>query len=160
MIVSRFCGDRSGQSAITLMDDLRERSDNRVQLTTDGHKAYLEAVEGAFDGDVDYTMLVRLYGETAERKGRYSPADFIGARKENFEGDPDVKHVSTSYVEWQKLTMRMTRRRFTRLTSAFSMKLDNQIHALALYLVHYNFCRIHKTLRLTPALAAGVTDRL
>jgi IS1 family transposase len=160
MIVSWFCGDRSGQSAITLMDDLRERLANRVQLTTDGHKAYLEAVEGAFGGDVDYAMLVKLYGETAGPKGRYSPADCIGARKEKVEGNPDLKHVSTSYVERQNLTMRMSMRRFTRLTNAFSKKLDNHMHALALYFVHYNFCRIHKTLRVTPAMAAGVTDRL
>jgi IS1 family transposase len=160
MIVSWFCGDRSGQSAITLMDDLRERLANRVQLTTDGHKAYLEAVEGAFGGDVDYAMLVKLYGETAGPKGRYSPAECIGARKEKIEGKPDLKHVSTSYVERQNLTMRMSMRRFTRLTNAFSKKLDNHMHALALYFVHYNFCRIHKTLRVTPAMAAGVTDRL
>ncbi len=160
MIVSWFCGDRSSQSAITLMDDLRDRLANRVQLTTDGHKAYLEAVEGAFGGDVDYAMLVKLYGETAGPKGRYSPADCIGARKEKVEGKPDLKHVSTSYVERQNLTMRMSMRRFTRLTNAFSKKLDNHMHALALYFVHYNFCRIHKTLRITPAMAAGVTDRL
>ncbi|MFY7761195.1 IS1 family transposase [Aquidulcibacter sp.] len=160
MIVSWFCGDRSSQSAITLMDDLRDRLANRVQLTTDGHKAYLEAVEGAFGGDVDYAMLVKLYGETAGPKGRYSPADCIGARKEKIEGNPDIEHVSTSYVERQNLTMRMSMRRFTRLTNAFSKKLDNHMHALALYFVHYNFCHIHKTLRVTPAMAAGVTDRL
>ena len=160
MIVSWFCGDRSSQSAINLMDDLRDRLANRVQLTTDGHKAYLEAVDGAFGGDVDYAMPVKLYGETAGPKGRYSPADCIGARKEKIEGNPDIKHVSTSYVERQNLTMRMSMRRFTRLTNAFSKKLDNHMHALALYFVHYNFCRIHKTLRVTPAMAAGVTDRL
>lgn len=160
LIVSWFCGDRSGQSAITLMDDLRERLSNRVQLTTDGHRAYLEAVEGAFGADVDYAQLIKLYGATPGPAGRYSPAECVGIRKEPREGNPDPKHVSTSYVERQNLTMRMSMRRFTRLTNAFSKKLDNHMHALALYFVHYNFCRIHKSLRRSPAMAAGVSDRL
>jgi len=160
LIVSYFVGDRSGQSAMVLMDDLRERIVNRVQLTTDGHKAYLEAVEGAFGGDVDYAQLHKIYGTTPGAPGRYSPADCVGIQKRRVEGNPDPKHVSTSYVERQNLTMRMSMRRFTRLTNAFSKKLDNHIHALALYFVHYNFCRIHKTLRVSPAMAAGVTDRL
>jgi hypothetical protein len=117
-------------------------------------------VEGAFGGDVDYAQLVKLYGPTVTPPGRYSPAECIGAKKVRVEGNPDVKHVSTSYVERQNLTMRMSMRRFTRLTNAFSKKLDNHIHALALYFVFYNFCRIHKTLKVTPAMAAGVTDRL
>ena len=161
LIVSYFVGDRSGQSAIALMDDLCGRLANRVQLTTDGHKAYLEAVEGAFGGDVDYAQLIKLYGDVPDaHKGRYSPADCTGIKKNWVEGNPDLKHVSTSYVERQNLTMRMSMRRFTRLTNAFSKKLDNHIHALALYFMFYNFTRIHKSLKVSPAMAAGVTDRL
>jgi IS1 family transposase len=161
LIVAYYVGDRSGQSAIALMDDLRDRLANRVQLTTDGHKAYLEAVEGAFGGDVDYAQLVKLYGNSPESfKGCYSPAECIGARKERVEGNPDIKHVSTSHVERQNLTMRMSMRRFTRLTNAFSKKLDNHIYALALYFTFYNFIRIHKSLKVTPAMAAGVTNKL
>ena len=163
LIVSYFVGDRSGQSAIALMDDLRSRLSNRVQLTTDGHRAYLEAVEGAFGADVDYAQLVKMYGAVGGSKSaevRYSPAECTGIKKVRVEGNPDVKHVSTSYVERQNLTMRMSMRRFTRLTNAFSKKLDNHIHALALYFVFYNFTRIHKTLRVSPAMAAGITDRL
>ena len=160
LIVSYYVGDRSGESAMTLMDDLRARLANRVQLTTDGHKAYLEAVEGAFGADVDFAQLVKLYGPTITAPGRYSPAVCIGARKQRVEGNPDIAYVSTSYVERQNLTMRMSMRRFTRLTNAFSKKLDNHIHALALDFAFYNFCRIHKTLRMSPAMAAGITDTL
>lgn len=160
LIVSYFVGDRSGESAITFMDDLRSRLANRVQLTTDKHNAYLEAVEGAFGGDVDYAQLVKLYGASSAPAGRYSPAECIGIRKKRIEGNPDVGHVSTSYVERQNLTMRMSMRRFTRLTNGFSKKVENHIHALALYFAFYNFTRIHKTLKVTPAMAAGVTDRL
>ena len=160
LIVSYFVGDRSGESAMNLMDDLRVRLANRVQLTTDGHKAYVEAVEGAFGSDVDYAQLVKLYGPTISAPGRYSPAECIGARKERVMGSPAIEHVSTSHVERQNLTMRMSMRRFTRLTNAFSKKFDNHVHALALYFAFYNFCRIHKTLRMSPAMAAGVTDQL
>lgn len=160
LIVSFYVGDRSGESAMCLMDDLQARLANRVQLTTDGHKAYLEAVEGTFGGDVDFAQLVKLYGPSITAPGRYSPAECIGARKHRVEGNPDIAHVSTSYVERQNLTMRMSMRRFTRLTNGFSKKLDNHIHALALYFVFYNFVRIHKTLRMSPAMAAGITDRL
>jgi IS1 family transposase len=160
LIVSYYVGDRSGESAMVLMDDLQARLANRVQLTTDGHKAYLEAVEGAFGGDVDFAQLVKLYGPTITAPGRYSPAECTGIKKIRREGNPDIAHVSTSYVERQNLTMRMSMRRFTRLTNAFSKKLDNHIHALALYFVFYNFTRIHKTLRVSPAMAAGITDRL
>jgi IS1 family transposase len=160
LIVSYHVGDRSGESAMVLMDDLRGRLSNRVQLTTDGHKAYLEAVESAFGGDVDFAQLVKLYGPTITAPGRYSPAECTGIKKIRREGNPDIAHVSTSYVERQNLTMRMSMRRFTRLTNAFSKKLDNHIHALALYFVFYNFTRIHKTLRMSPAMAAGITDRL
>jgi len=160
LIVSYFVGDRSGESAMVLMDDLQARLANRVQLTTDGHKAYLEAVEGAFGSDVDFAQLVKLYGPTITAPGRYSPAECTGIKKIRREGNPDIAHVSTSYVERQNLTMRMSMRRFTRLTNAFSKKLDNHLHALALYFVFYNFTRIHKTLRMSPAMAAGITDRL
>ena len=160
LIVSYHFGDRSGESAMVLMDDLRARLANRVQLTTDGHKAYLEAVEGAFGCDVDFAQLVKMYRPTITAPGRYSPAECTGIKKIAREGNPDIRHVSTSYVERQNLTMRMSMRRFTRLTKAFSKKLENHIHALALYFVFYNFTRIHKTLRTSPAMAAGVTDRL
>jgi len=160
LMVSYFVGDRGGESAMILMDDLRARLSNRVQLTTDGHKAYLEAVEGAFGADVDYAQLVKLYGPTITAPGRYSPAECIGAKKVRREGNPDIAHVSTSHVERMNLSIRMQNRRFTRLTNGFSKKLDNHIHALALYFAFYNFCRIHKTLRVTPAMAAGITDRL
>lgn len=161
LIVSFLVGGRDGEYAMEFMDDLRSRLTNRVQLTTDGHKAYLEAVEGAFGADVDYAQLVKLYGAAPEGpQRRYSPAECIGARKRRVEGNPDIAHVSTSHAERQNLTMRMSMRRFTRLTNAFSKKLDNHIHALALYFVHYNFCRIHKTLKTSPAMAAGIADTL
>ena len=160
LIVSYFVGDRSGDSAIELMDDLRDRLANRVQITTDGHRAYVEAVEGAFGGDVDYAQLVKLYGPTITAPGRYSPAECTGIKKIRREGNPDISHVSTSFVERQNLTMRMSMRRFTRLTNGFSKKLENHVHALALYFAFYNFCRIHKTLRMSPAMAAGITDTL
>ena len=160
LIVSFYVGDRSGASAIELMDDLRDRLANRVQLTTDGHRAYLDAVEDAFGADVDYAQLVKLYGPTISAPGRYSPAECIGAIKHRVEGNPDIAHVSTSYVERQNLNMRMGMRRFTRLTNAFSKKLENHIHALALYFAFYNFVRIHKSLRMSPAMAAGITERL
>lgn len=143
------------------MDDLRSRLANRVQLTSDGHKAYLEAVEGAFGADVDYAQLVKLYGATSESaKGRYRPAECIGAHKQPIEGNPDPKHISTSYAERQNLNVRMHTRRFTRLTNAFSKKVENHAHSVALFAMYYNFVRIHKTLRTTPAMAAKVTERL
>ena len=163
MILAYEIGDRSGETAIEFMDDLCARLANRVQLTTDGHKAYLEAVEGAFGGDVDYAQLIKLYGESVEGKRaerKYSPAECTGIKKRTVEGRPDEKHVSTSYVERQNLTMRMGMRRFTRLTNGFSKKLENHLHMLSLYFVHYNFVRTHKSLRITPAMAAGVSDTL
>ena len=161
LIVSYFIGDRSGQSAIALMDDLAGRLANRVQLTTDGHKAYLEAVEGAFGADIDYAVLHKIYGSVPESaKGRYSPAECIGTEKHRIEGKPEKKHVSTSYVERSNLTIRMQNRRFTRLTNGFSKKLENHAYSVALFVMFYNFTRIHKTLRVTPAMAAGVTKRL
>lgn len=160
MIVSYLVGDRSCESAMDLMDDLRARLSNRVQLTTDGHKAYLEAVEGAFGDDVDFAQLVKLYGPSITAPGRYSPAECTGTKKTRITGNPDIGHVSTSYVERQNLTIRMHMRRFTRLTNAFSKKVENHSHAVALHMMYYNFVRIHKTLRMTPAMAAGMTDRL
>ncbi len=161
LIVSWLVGGRDGEYAMAFMDDLRSRLANRVQLTSDGHRAYLEAVEGAFGSDVDYAQLVKLYGAVHESiKGRYSPAECIGARKTRIEGDPDPRHVSTSYAERQNLTMRMHMRRFTRLTNAFSKKFENHVHMVALYTVWYNFVRQHKSLRVSPAMAAGLADRL
>lgn len=161
LIVSYLVGGRDSEYAMAFMDDLASRLTNRVQLTSDGHKAYLEAVEGVFGGDVDYAMLVKLYGAAPEAaKGRYSPAQCIGARKERIEGKPDLAHVSTSYAERQNLTMRMHMRRFTRLTNAFSKKVENHEYAVALHAMYYNFVRIHSKLRVTPAMAAGVADRL
>ena len=158
LICNWVVGGRDAEYAIALMDDLRSRLANRVQLTTDGHKAYLEAVEGAFGGDIDYAMLVKLYGESGEGQKRYSPAECVGIRKTPIEGRPDKAHVSTSYVERQNLTMRMSMRRFTRLTNGFSKKLENHNHAVALHCMYYNFGRVHKTLRVTPAMEAGITD--
>lgn len=162
LAISYLVGGRDGEYAIAFMDDLRARLANRVQLTTDGHRAYLEAVEGAFGGDVDYAQLVKLYGEPASRtdQRRYSPAECTGARRDRIEGNPDMSKVSTSHVERQNLTMRMAMRRFTRLTNAFSKKIGNHAHAVALHFMNYNFCRIHKSLKVTPAMDAGVTDRL
>ena len=163
MILSYAVGDRSGQTANEFMGDLSGRLANRVQLTTDGHKAYLEAVEGAFGADVDFAQLVKLYGDSTGHKGhekKYSPAECTGTKKRVVEGSPDAAHVSTSYVERQNLSMRMGMRRFTRLTNGFSKKLENHLLMLSLYFVHYNFCRVHKSLRMSPAMAAGVSDTL
>src|SRR5258708_7165782 len=161
LIVSWLVGGRDSGYAIEFMDDLRSRLANRVQLTTDGHRAYLEAVEGAFGADVDYAQLVKLYGEAPESmKGRYSPAECTGTVKTRIEGNPDPKHVSTSYVERQNLTMRMSMRRFTRMTNAHSKKFANHCHALAIYFVWYNWARINSAVRMSPAMAAGLTDKL
>ncbi len=161
MILSWMVGGRDAESAMFFIQDLKERLANRIQLTTDGHKAYLDAVAGSFaDEGIDYAMLVKMYGDAPDKgpERKYSPSNFNGSKKKRISGDPDIKHVSTSHVERQNLTMRMSMRRFTRLTNAFSKKVDNHVHALSLYFVWYNFCRIHKTLRVTPAMAAGVTD--
>ncbi len=160
LIVSYLVGGRDAEYAMWFMDDLASRLANRVQLTSDGHRAYLEAVEGAFGCDVDYAQLVKMYGPTITAPGRYSPAECTGAKKVRVTGNPNHADVSTSYVERQNLTMRMHMRRFTRLTNAFSKKVENHAHAVALHMMYYNFVRIHKTLRVTPAMAAGVADRL
>lgn len=161
LVPSWLVGGRDSEYAMAFIDDLASRLTNCVQLTSDGHRAYLEAVEGAFGADVDYAMLVKLYGTSSEAaKSRYSPAECIGACKDRIEANPDPRRVSTSYAERQNLTMRMHMRRFTRLTNAFSKKVENHAHAVALHFMYYNFVRVHKTLRMTPTMAAGVTDRL
>jgi IS1 family transposase len=161
LAVSWHVGNRDGEAAMIFIDDLAKRLANRVQLTSDGHKAYLEAVEGAFGADIDYAVLHKVYGAAPESaKGRYSPAECIGTEKHRIEGDPDPKHVSTSFVERSNLSIRMGNRRMTRLTNAFSKKAENHAHMMAIYFMHYNFVRIHKTLRVTPAMEAGVTPKL
>jgi IS1 family transposase len=161
LIVSYLVGGRDSEYAKAFVDDLAGRLATRVELTSDGHKAYLEAVEGAFGADIDYAMLVKLYGASPESaKGRYSPAECTGIRKRRIEGDPDPKHVSTSYAERNNLTMRMHMRRFTRLTNAFSRKVENHAYAVALHMMYYNFVRLHSKVRMSPAMAAGVSDRL
>lgn len=163
MIVSWAVGGRDAGTARDVMEDLQSRVKTRMQITTDGLRLYLDAVQEAFGADgIDYAQLVKIYG-AAPGKGderRYSPAECIGAKKVRVDGDPDVKHVSTSFVERQNLNMRMGMRRFTRLTNAFSKKIENHCHALSLYFMFYNFARIHKTLKVSPAMAAGVADRL
>ena len=160
LIVSYLVGGRDAGYAHEFMQDVAARLSTRVQLTTDGHKAYLDAVEGAFGADVDYAQLVKLYGDTPSPAGRYSPAECTGIKKTRIEGNPDKAHVSTSYVERQNLTMRMHMRRFTRLTNAFSKSVENHSYAVALHFVYYSFVRMHKTLRCSPAMAAGITNRL
>jgi IS1 family transposase len=160
LIPSWRVGDRSGATAIEFVCDLSKRLANRVQITSDGHRAYLEAVEAGFGADVDYAQIVKLYGEVPHPAGRYSPAQIQGTKTFCCIGDPDPKHISTSYVERQNLTMRMSMRRFTRLTNGHSKKAENHAHMVSLHFMNYNFCRIHSSLRVTPAMAAGVTERL
>lgn len=162
LIVSWLVGARDGGVAYDFMHDLAGRLANRVQLTTDGHKAYLEAVESAFGANIDYAQLVKIYGpaQTEGPERKYSPEHFCGTRVSVVTGDPEAEKISTSYVERQNLTMRMGMRRMTRLTNAFSKKLENLAHAVALHTMFYNFARIHQTLRVTPAMQAGVTDHL
>jgi len=160
LIVSWLVGGRDAGYAHEFMQDIASRLANRVQLTSDGHTPYLEAVEGAFGADVDFATLTKIYGAAPEGQRRYSPAVCTGAKKRAVTGNPNPDHVNTSFVEGQNLTMRMHMRRFTRLTNGFSKKVENHAHAVALHFMFYNFCRIHKTLRVTPAMQAGVADHV
>lgn len=160
LIISYLAGLRDAGYAYEFMMDVADRLSNRVQLTTDGHRPYLEAVEGAFGIDVDYAMLQKIYGSERVDEARYSPAKCLGARPTTITGNPDPKHISTSYVERSNLTLRLMNRRFTRLTLGFSKKIENHIHAIDLFVFHYNFCKVHKTLRVTPAMESGLTDHI
>jgi len=160
LVCSWLVGGRDAGCAYEFMQDLAARLAHRVQLTTDGLNVYLNAVEDAFGADIDYATLVKLYGQPAEAEKRYSPARIIGVQAAMITGQPNPKHISTSYIERQNLTMRMSMRRFTRLTNGFSKKVENHIAAIALHYMHYNFCRIHQSLRVTPAMEAGVSDRV
>jgi IS1 family transposase len=160
LLVSWYLGGRDTDAAMHFLTDLRSRLANRIQLTSDGHRPYLQAVDSVFGEDVDYAMLNKIYGADPQGQKRYSPAKCIGAEKKKITGNPDTKHISTSFVERQNLTMRMHMRRFTRLTNAFSKKMENHAATIALHSMFYNFVRIHQTLKVTPAMAAGVTDKL
>jgi len=160
LMISFRLGDRTLATAYDFMHDLADRIANRIQLTTDGYKVYLEAVESAFNEEVDYSMLHKVYRSNPEGETRYSPAKCIGCTTQTISGAPDPKHVSTSFVERQNLTMRMSMRRFTRLTNGFSKKLENHAAMVALYFMYYNFARVHQTLRVTPAMEAGIADHV
>ncbi len=160
LIASWVVGGRDAGTAYEFMQDVASRLRYRVQLTTDGHKPYLNAVEDAFGADIDYATLTKIYGEDSNPEKRYSPAVCLGCKSDVVSGTPDPKHISTSYVERQNLTMRMSMRRFTRLTNAFSKKVENHAAAVALYFMYYNFGRVHQTLRVTPAMEAGVTGHV
>lgn len=160
LIVSWYIGLRNADHARYFLYDLKDRLSNRIQLTSDGHRAYLEAVDDVFGADIDYAMLVKLYGAEKGEEGRYSPPKCTGIKRKQVTGKPNKEHISTSYVERQNLTMRMSMRRFTRLTNGFSKKIENLEHALALHFMYYNFVRIHRTLRVTPAMEVGLTDKL
>lgn len=158
LVPSWLVGSRDADAAQTFIADLAGRMASRIQLTSDGHGPYLQAVENAFGADVDYAMLVKIYGSSPEPQKRYSPAECVGCRHQKVTGKPDDRHISTSFAERQNLTMRMSMRRFTRLTNAFSKKVENHAHAVALHFLYYNFGRIHKSLRVTPAMQAGIVD--
>ncbi len=160
LCVSYLVGGRDAGWATEFMEDCASRIISRVQVTTDGHRSYLEAVEGAFGMDCDYAMLQKIYGASMENETRYSPAKCIGCDMKVVSGNPDPKHVSTSFVERQNLSMRMSIRRFTRLTNAFSKKVENHAAAVALWFMYYNFARVHRTLRVTPAMAAGISNHV
>lgn len=160
LMVSWLVGERDADYAAEFINDLAARLSTRVQLTTDGLKVYLEAIEGAFGANVDFAQLVKLFGEAPEQQKRYSPPQCTGCHKTRIEGRPDPRYVSTSFVERQNLTMRMSMRRFTRLTNAFSKKVENLEAAVALHFMWYNFGRVHQALRVTPAMQAGVSDHV
>jgi IS1 family transposase len=161
LVISYTIGDRGSDTAKAFMEDVASRISTRIQLTTDGHRVYADAVEDAFGSEIDYAMLVKIYGVSSENpESRYSPATCIGCRTGVLAGSPNPDHISTSFVERSNLSMRMGMRRFTRLTNAFSKKLENHGHMVALYFMHYNYCRVHKTLRVTPAMEAGLTDHV
>jgi IS1 family transposase len=160
LVPSWLVGARDAEYVSAFMHDLKQRLRYRVQLTSDGHRVYLEAVETAFGADVDYAMLIKLYGTPPEAEMRYSPSEYIVVQTQSIQGNPEYEHISTSYVERQNLTMRMAMRRFTRLTNGFSKKAENHAYAVALHYMYYNFGRIHKTLRVTPAMEAGVSDHV
>jgi IS1 family transposase len=160
LAVSWLVADRSAASAFALMDDLASRLSHRIQLSTDGHRVYLNAVEGAFGADVDYSMLVKIYGADREGEATYSPAQCIGSRWVPIIGNPDPRHISTSFVERQDLTMRMSMRRSNRLTNALCKKVENHMQSVALHFMYNSFVRIHQTLRVTPAMAAGITEKV
>ena len=161
LIISYLCGGRDAAWARQFMEDLASRVSTRIQITTDGHRAYAEAVEGAFGMEVDYAMLIKLYGSPSDNpETRYSPASCIGIRTGILSGNPDREHISTSFVERQNLNLRMGVRRFTRLTNAFSKKFENHCHMVAIYHAYYNFCRVHQTLRVTPAMEVGLTTHV
>ena len=161
MILSYLCGNRDADTALNFMDDLASRLTTRIQITTDGFRAYADAVQGVFGLDVDYAMLIKLYGYPTDAPNtRYSPAQCIGIRTGILSGNPDRQHISTSYVERMNLNLRMGLRRFTRLTNAFSKKFENHCHAVAIYFAYYNFCRVHQTLRVTPAMEGGLADHV
>jgi transposase-like protein len=159
-VISWLVGSRDAGAAYAFMQDVAGRLRNRVQMTTDGHKPYLQAVEDAFGSEIDYAVLQKIYGAEVGSETRYSPAMCLGCKVEEITGSPNPKHISTSYVERQNLTMRMHLRRFTRLTNAFSKKFDMLAHNVALHFMYYNFGKIHQTLRVTPAMEAGVSDHV
>lgn len=160
LIPSWMVGARDSDTGYEFIKDLSERMAGRIQLTSDGWKAYEGAVNDVFGDNVDYAMLHKIYGNSGEGQKRYSPAECVGCVKKNVKGNPDAKHVNTSFAERQNLTMRMSMRRFTRLTNGFSKKVENHMHAVSVHFMYYNFGRIHKTLRVTPAMAAGITDHV
>jgi IS1 family transposase len=161
LVISYTIGDRGADTAKAFIQDVASRISNRIQLTTDGHRVYAEAVEDAFGSEIDYAMLVKIYGASSDSpESRYSPATCIGCRTGVLAGNPNPDYISTSFVERSNLSMRMGMRRFTRLTNGFSKKVENHGHMVALYLMHFNFCRVHRTLRVTSAMEAGLADHV